>query len=42
MDNAQNIQRAAEPAYEQLVSRLDAPEDEVAVSVVSFEEQIRG
>lgn len=36
------VQRAAGAAYEQLVLRLDAADDEVAVSIVSFEEQMRG
>lgn len=36
------VQRAAGPAYEQLVLRLDSADDEVAVSIVSFEEQMRG
>lgn len=36
------IQRAAGREYDQLIERLDAAEDEVAVSIVSFEEQMRG
>lgn len=36
------VQRADGPAYASLVLRLDAAEDEVAVSIVSFEEQMRG
>ena len=32
------VQRAAGPGYDRLVLRLDAAEDEVAVSIVSFEE----
>ena len=36
------IQRADGPAYDRLVQRLDAADDEVAVSIVSFEEQMRG
>ena len=36
------IQRAAGPEYDQLIERLDAAEDEVAVAIVSFEEQMRG
>jgi len=36
------IQRAAGPEYAQLIERLDAAEDEVAVAIVSFEEQMRG
>jgi predicted nucleic acid-binding protein len=30
------VQRAEGPAYDQLVRRLDAADDEVAVSIVSF------
>ena len=36
------VQRASGPAYDRLVRRLDAADDEVAVSIVSFEEQMRG
>jgi tRNA(fMet)-specific endonuclease VapC len=36
------VQRADGPAYASLVLRLDASEDEVTVSIVSFEEQMRG
>ena len=36
------VQRATGPAYGQLVLRLDAADDEVAVSIISFEEQMRG
>jgi len=36
------IQRADGPAYGRLVQRLDAVDDGVAVSIVSFEEQMRG
>jgi len=36
------IQRADGPAYDRLVQRLDAADDEVAVSIISFEEQMRG
>ena len=36
------IQRADGSAYDCLVQRLDAVDDEVAVSIVSFEEQMRG
>ncbi|HWY76601.1 MAG TPA: type II toxin-antitoxin system VapC family toxin [Verrucomicrobiae bacterium] len=36
------IQRAESQEYENLVDRLDAADDDVAVSIVSFEEQMRG
>jgi tRNA(fMet)-specific endonuclease VapC len=36
------IQRADSRAYENLVRRLDAADEEVAVSIISFEEQMRG
>lgn len=36
------IQRAAGPEYERLADRLDASDDEVAVTIISFEEQMRG
>jgi len=36
------VQRAAGPAYHRLVSRLDDADEDVAVSIVSFEEQMRG
>jgi len=36
------IQRAAGPEFDQLIDRLDAAQDEVAVAIVSFEEQMRG
>jgi len=36
------IQRAESQEYENLVDRLDAANDEVAVCIVSFEEQMRG
>lgn len=36
------VQRAEGPAYDRLVLRLDAADDEVAASIVSFEEQMRG
>ncbi len=36
------VQRADGPAYDRLAQRLDAADDEVAVSIVSFEEQMRG
>ncbi len=36
------VQRADGQAYVRLVRRLDAADDEVAVSIVSFEEQVRG
>ena len=36
------VQRANGPAYDNLVERLDAADDEVAVSIISFEEQMRG
>ena len=36
------VQRADGPSYQQLVLRLDAADDEVAVCIVSFEEQMRG
>lgn len=36
------VQRASGPEYDNLVRKLDAAEDEVAVSIVSFEEQMRG
>jgi tRNA(fMet)-specific endonuclease VapC len=35
------VQRAEGPAFERLVTRLDA-EDEVAITVISLEEQARG
>lgn len=41
-DTLSIVQRATGPAYGRLVSRLDAADDEVAVSIVSFEEQMRG
>jgi tRNA(fMet)-specific endonuclease VapC len=36
------VQRAQGPAYELLAQRLDAADDDVAVSIISFEEQMRG
>ena len=36
------VQRADGPAYDRLAQRLDAADDQVAVSIVSFEEQMRG
>ncbi len=36
------VQRTDGQAYVRLVRRLDAADDEVAVSIVSFEEQVRG
>jgi tRNA(fMet)-specific endonuclease VapC len=36
------VQRADGQEYDNLVERLDAEDDEVAVSIVSFEEQMRG
>ena len=36
------VQRASGPQYENLARRLDDANDEVAVSIVSFEEQMRG
>ena len=36
------VQRAEGPAYDQLVFRLDSADDEVTVSIISFEEQMRG
>jgi len=36
------VQRADGQDYENLVARLDAADDEVAVSIISFEEQMRG
>jgi tRNA(fMet)-specific endonuclease VapC len=36
------VQRADGRAYDRLVDRLDAADDDVAVSIVSFEEQMRG
>jgi tRNA(fMet)-specific endonuclease VapC len=36
------VQRGGGPEYEGLVGRLDAAADEVAVSIISFEEQMRG
>ncbi len=36
------VQRAHGPGYENLVRRLDSASDEVAVSIVTFEEQMRG
>ena len=36
------IQRAHGPVYDRLVRRLDSADDEVAVTIVSFEEQMRG
>ncbi|HWN97585.1 MAG TPA: PIN domain-containing protein [Methylomirabilota bacterium] len=36
------VQRADGREYEKLVSSLDAADDEVAVSIISFEEQMRG
>ena len=36
------VQRADGQEYDRLVRRLDAAEDEVAVSIVTFEEQMRG
>jgi len=36
------VQRAAGPQYHNLAQRLDSANDEVAVSVISFEEQMRG
>jgi tRNA(fMet)-specific endonuclease VapC len=36
------VQRAEGPAYDRLAQRLDAAGDDVAVSIVSFEEQMRG
>ena len=36
------VQRADGQEYDNLVGRLDSADDEVAVSIVSFEEQMRG
>jgi hypothetical protein len=36
------VQRAEGPAYDRLAQRLDAADDDVAVSIISFEEQISG
>lgn len=36
------VQRADGQEYDILVERLDSADDEVAVSIVSFEEQMRG
>ncbi len=36
------IQRAHGAEYEKLALRLDSADDEVAVSIISFEEQMRG
>ncbi|MCI0536524.1 MAG: type II toxin-antitoxin system VapC family toxin [Verrucomicrobiales bacterium] len=36
------VQRGDGPAYDQLVLRLDAADDDVSVCIVSFEEQMRG
>ena len=36
------VQRGEGLAYDHLVARLDVADDEVVVSIVSFEEQIRG
>ena len=36
------VQRVEGPAYDPLVARLDAANDEVVVCIVSFEEQMRG
>jgi tRNA(fMet)-specific endonuclease VapC len=36
------VQRADGPEYDNLVDRLDSAGEEVAVSIVSFEEQMRG
>jgi tRNA(fMet)-specific endonuclease VapC len=36
------VQRAEGQQYENLVDRLDVEDDEVAVSIISFEEQMRG
>jgi tRNA(fMet)-specific endonuclease VapC len=36
------VQRADGPEYDNLVERLDSADEEVAVSIVSFEEQMRG
>jgi tRNA(fMet)-specific endonuclease VapC len=36
------VQRSDGSSYDRLVERLDAADDEVVVSIVSFEEQMRG
>jgi len=36
------IQRVERPAYEKLARRLDSADQNVAVSIISFEEQMRG
>ena len=36
------VQRASGPDYDTLAGRLDAAEDEAAVTIVNFEEQMRG
>ena len=36
------VQRAEGLAYEKVVERLDSANEEVAVTIVSFEEQMRG
>jgi len=36
------VQRAQGAAYDRLAQRLDAADDEVVVTIVSFEEQMRG
>ena len=41
-DVLSRVQRGDGPAYDRLALRLDAADDDVAVSIVSFEEQMRG
>ncbi len=36
------VQRGGSPEYENLAQRLDLAADEVAVSIITFEEQMRG
>jgi tRNA(fMet)-specific endonuclease VapC len=42
MDVLSIVQRGDSPEYERLVVRLDSLDDDVAVPIVSFEEQMRG
>jgi len=41
-DNLSIVQRGNGQEYERLARRLDAVADEVTVSIISFEEQMRG
>ena len=36
------VRRADGPEYDNLVERLDSADDDIAVSIISFEEQMRG